>query len=45
MKDARFRKLAACIAILGCISTAALIIYTIYLYDNCSIISFLANGR
>lgn len=45
MREKTFRKLLIAILILGTMVTVALIGYTVYLYLNCSIISFIANGR
>ncbi|MCQ4637577.1 hypothetical protein NE619_12655 [Anaerovorax odorimutans] len=45
MSDKLFGRLLICLTALGCVCTAGLVIYTIYLYSNCSIISFIANGR
>lgn len=45
MSDKLFRTLVIAIAAAGVLITAALIVYTAYLYANCSIISFIANGR
>lgn len=45
MRDKVFRNLLISITVLGCICTAGLILYTMYLYPSCSIISFIANGR
>ena len=45
MSDKLFRKLLILITSLGCASTVILVIVTAVLYRNCSIISFIANGR
>ncbi|MBR3970369.1 MAG: hypothetical protein IKJ87_04750 [Ruminococcus sp.] len=45
MNDKLFRRILSGITITGCISSIILLIYTICLYDKCSIISFIANGR
>ncbi len=45
MRDLTFRRLLFAVTLLGVVSTAALIAYTVYLHQNCSIISFIANGR
>ena len=45
MCEKRFRQLLIAITVFGALITAALIVWTIYLYTNCSIISFIANGR
>ncbi len=45
MRDLTFRRLLLAVTLLGVVSTAALIAYTVYLHQNCSIISFIANGR
>ncbi len=44
MSDKTFKILLSGIVALGAASTAALIAYTAYLYESCSIISFIANG-
>lgn len=43
MQDKYFRRIIAVILIVGVISSAALIGYTIYLRSQCSIISFISN--
>lgn len=45
MREQTFRRLLFAVTLLGVISTVALILYTVYLHQNCSIISFIANGR
>ena len=44
MEERRFRRLLLAVTVLGTLATAALIGWTVYLYENCSIISFIANG-
>lgn len=44
MNDKIFRRIIAAVTALGIVTTAALVIYTIYLHDHCSIIAFIANG-
>ncbi len=43
MKDKVFNKIIIAIMIIGMISTAALVAYTVYLHKNVSIITFIAN--
>lgn len=43
MKKKTFSIILAVICIAGFISLAGLTAYTIYLHDNCSIISYIAN--
>lgn len=45
MGEKTFRRLLLAVTLLGIVSTAALIAYTVFLHQNCSIISFIANGR
>lgn len=45
MKNKTFYKVLAAVTAVGCISTIALVIWTAVLYKDCSIISFIANGR
>lgn len=45
MSEKLFRRLLIAVTILGVAVTLALLFYTAYLYKNCSIISFIANGR
>ncbi len=45
MKDATFYKLLAAIVILGTLVTVILLAVTKQQYDNCSILSYIANGR
>lgn len=45
MRDPTFRRLLLAVTLVGVVSTVALILYTVYLHQNCSIISFIANGR
>ena len=44
MKDELFDKIIIIITILGVLSVIALTVWTVYLYRNCSIIAFIANG-
>ncbi|MBO6307921.1 MAG: hypothetical protein J6N70_03580 [Oribacterium sp.] len=43
MKDKTYEKLVIIITILGTISVAALLAYTVILYPDCSVISYIAN--
>ncbi|MBQ3514290.1 MAG: hypothetical protein IJA32_10940 [Lachnospiraceae bacterium] len=43
MKDKTFYRVIQIILLLGMISTTALVIYTIYLRNHCSIITYIAN--
>lgn len=43
MSDKKFYTILMIILALGVISTVALAIYTMHLYNNCSIISYIAN--
>ena len=45
MKDRTFGRLLAVILILGCISVIALLVYTVLLKQDVSVISYIANGR
>lgn len=45
MSDKIFHRILTVVVVIGILSVAALICYTVYLYDNCSIISYIANGR
>lgn len=45
MSDKLFRRLLVLFTVIGCLFTIALVVYTIVLYRDCSIISFIANGR
>lgn len=45
MKDKLFDRLLAVILILGCVSVAALLVYTVILQRDASMISYIANGR
>lgn len=44
MKDKAYRRLLYVVMAVGIIGTVAHAIYAIYLYQHCSIISFIANG-
>lgn len=44
MKDELFDKIIMLIIILGSLSVVALTVWTICLYNDCSIIAFIANG-
>lgn len=43
--DNHLIKIITATAVIGCLTTAALILWTVYLYSDCSIISFIANER
>lgn len=43
MSDKKFYTILMIVLALGVISTVALTIYTAHLYNNCSIISYIAN--
>lgn len=43
MKEKTFIKIMAAIVIAGILSTTALVVYTIHLRQNCSIITYIAN--
>lgn len=45
MKDKLFDRLLAVILILGCVSVVALLVYTVILQRDASMISYIANGR
>ena len=45
MNEKTFKGLLWAVTVVGIAVTIALVIYTAYLYSNCSIISFIANGR
>ncbi|MDE5763947.1 MAG: hypothetical protein K2N49_03330 [Ruminococcus sp.] len=45
MNDKLFRRLLVLVTALGCISTVILVVCTVMMYRECSIISFIANGR
>lgn len=45
MSEKLFKRILIGIAAAGCACTIGLAVYTCYLYLNCSIISFIANGR
>ncbi len=45
MKERTFHRLLAAIIIIGAVTSLLLLIYTKHLYDNCSIISYIVNGR
>ncbi len=45
MSEKTFKSLMWAITVIGTAVTVSLVIYTAYLYSNCSIISFIANGR
>ena len=45
MKDKTFSRLLAVILILGYISVIALLVYTVLLKQDDSVISYIANGR
>ncbi len=43
MKNKTFYILIAVVCVLGVLSVVGLMAYTVYLHDNCSIISYIAN--
>ena len=45
MKDKTFRRLLTAIMIIDSVSSIILVFVTIHMYQNCSIISYIANGR
>lgn len=45
MNDKLFKGIITAVLILGVLSIIALVAYTYYLQGNCSIISYIANGR
>ena len=45
MKDKTFRRLLAAVMIVGSVSSFILVLVTIHMYQNCSILSYIANGR
>lgn len=45
MNDKTFKRLLLVCTAAGCIATTILVVVTIVMYRNCSIISFIANGR
>lgn len=45
MKDKLFDRLLAVILILGCVSVIVLLVYTVILQRDASMISYIANGR
>ncbi|MGM9637811.1 MAG: hypothetical protein ACI3YK_07510 [Eubacteriales bacterium] len=45
MSDKRFQRLLLIIVAIGVAATVALLIYTVYLYMNCSILTLIASGR
>lgn len=45
MSDKLFRRLLLTVVAIGIAVTLALLIYTVYLYMNCSILTFIASGR
>ncbi|MDE6101953.1 MAG: hypothetical protein K2F73_03140 [Ruminococcus sp.] len=44
MSDKLFRKILIIILITGAVCTGMLVVYTYYLHEHCSIISYIANG-
>lgn len=44
MNDKLFDKIITAVTVLGILSVIVLTVWTIYLYKNCSIIAFIANG-
>lgn len=45
MSDKLFHRLLLTIVVIGVAVTLTLLIYTVYLYMNCSILTFIASGR
>lgn len=45
MSDKKFNIVLYSLLVLGIISVIILIIYTYYLYKDCSIISYIGNGK
>lgn len=45
MSDRLFKGIIIAVTILGAVSVALLVGYTYYLHEDCSIISYIANGR
>ncbi|MDE6745136.1 MAG: hypothetical protein K2J72_00715 [Oscillospiraceae bacterium] len=45
MNDKLFKRILAAITAVGTVSTLALILYTVALFSDCSIISYIANWR
>lgn len=43
MSDKTFKIIITAVMVMGVISVIAITLYTIYLYTNCSIISYIAN--
>lgn len=43
MSDKSFRRLFAAVVVLGILTSAALVAYTVHLHENVSIIAFIAN--
>lgn len=43
MSDKAFKRIVTAIMVLGVISVIAITLYTVYLYTDCSIISYIAN--
>ncbi len=45
MSEKLFRRIIFALLAIGLVSVIVLVCYTVYLYNNCSIISYIANGR
>ncbi|MBR6967378.1 MAG: hypothetical protein IKH78_02495 [Ruminococcus sp.] len=45
MKDKTFRRIIALITAVGLLTSGGLVWYTCHLRENCSIVSYVANGR
>lgn len=45
MNDKLFKRILTAVAAAGTVSTLALVLYTISLFSDCSIISYIANWR
>lgn len=45
MSERLFKTIIIAVTILGVLSVAVLVAYTYYLHEDCSIISYIANGR
>lgn len=43
MSDKKFQRWIAVISVLGCLSLLALLAYSWYLHQDCSVISYIAN--
>lgn len=45
MNDKLFKRILTAVAAVGTVTTIALILYTVSLFSDCSIISYIANWR